>query len=245
MFSQKIYFLYLRFINFKISHFLMMTDKRDYVLFDFDGTLVDSFGLFKEIIFGFKGKYFEGTPDFEKYRNAETKSFIKDLGVFPTKVPFILPDLRREFSKRICSCNLFPNMEEVLDTLSKDYKTGIISCNSPETICSFLKSKNLEKYFDFIEGNSFFLDKHHAIQRTLYKQGAYADNSHAIYVGDEAKDVTSARRLGVPCMAVTYGYNNYETLVKHNPTYVAHSAKGIVYDFLMLGAEDALEPSIS
>lgn len=222
----------------------MITPKKDYVIFDFDGTLVDSFRLFEDIVKSFKGKYFEGTPDFEKYKKSQIKSFIKELKIHPMKAPFLLPHLKKEFSENITSCNLFSGIEEVLSSLAPDYKLGIISCNSNECIRSFLKSKNIEKYFDFIEGNGFFLDKHHSIQKTLYKQGAYSNNSHAIYIGDEVKDITSSKKVGLPCMAVTYGYNNKETLAKYNPTYTAHTPKGIINEFLMLNADDALEPSV-
>lgn len=220
-----------------------MTPKKDYVIFDFDGTIVDSFDLFKNTVLSLKNEYFEGTPDFDLIKNAKNKSFIKGLKLRPTKAMFLLPHLKKELSEKIFSCDLFAGVEEMLSTLFGEYNLGIVSCNSNKCISSFLKSKNIEKYFDFIEGNSFLLDKRSSIRRALYNQGVYFNGSRAIYIGDEVKDITSSKKLGLPCMAVTYGYNNKETLAKHNPTYISNSAKGIVEQFLMFNTDEALEPS--
>lgn len=221
----------------------MANYKKDYVIFDFDGTLVDSFGLFKNIIQNSQGKYFSGTPDFELIKNAKIKTFIKDLKIHPTKAPFLLPHLKKELSEKILSCDLFPGIVDILYALFQEYNLGIVSCNSKNCIDSFTKSKGIDKYFDFIEGNSFFLDKHSSIKNALYKQGVYSNNSHAVYIGDEVKDITSSKKLGLPCMAVTYGYNNKEVLAKYHPDYTAHSAKGILNEFLMINADEAIEPN--
>jgi phosphoglycolate phosphatase-like HAD superfamily hydrolase len=42
-----------------------------------------------------------------------------------------------------------------------------------------------------------------------------------VYVGDETRDINSAKKSGVKAIAVGWGFNSPEILSKHNPDYLA------------------------
>ena len=46
-----------------------------------------------------------------------------------------------------------------------------------------------------------------------------------IYIGDEDRDIIAAKRVGVKVIAVTWGYNSKEKLMKEKPDCLVSSPK--------------------
>jgi len=46
------------------------------------------------------------------------------------------------------------------------------------------------------------------------------DKNNVIYVGDETRDIRSARKSQIPIVAVTWGFNATEILSQHQPDYL-------------------------
>ena len=53
-----------------------------------------------------------------------------------------------------------------------------------------------------------------------------------IYVGDELRDIESCKKLGVPIVAVTWGYDSPQLLLSGNPDHIANTP-GELYRTLM------------
>ncbi|GGA28666.1 HAD hydrolase-like protein [Okeania sp. KiyG1] len=122
------------------------------VIFDFDGTLADTFDLIFAITndlsveFGYKQAKKEEILEIEKLSPLQV---INQSGISIFKVPFLLRRIRAEFQKEINNVSLFYGINEVLLALKQHgYKLGIITSNSYKNV-EFV----LEKYdlliFDF------------------------------------------------------------------------------------------------
>ena len=127
------------------------------VLFDLDGTLVDSMWIWEDIDIEFLGRYgYEHPERFQKDLNG--MSFTETAAYF--KERFNLPDSVEEikrtwnemaFDKYVSEVPLKDGVLELLKALKKKgIKMGIASSNSIELVSAVIGRFELESYFDTI-----------------------------------------------------------------------------------------------
>lgn len=99
--------------------------------------------------------------------------------------------------------NLYPNVEEVLNILSKKYKLFIVSNCQDKYIESFYEFHNLEKYFlDYENPGRTGLSKGENINLIIKRNNLFTP----IYIGDTAGDLNAARYAGIPFVYAKYGF---------------------------------------
>ena len=94
---------------------------------------------------------------------------------------------------------------------------------------------NLTEYFDEIVGsemNGARTNKTEVIEETLKRLGLDHHREQVIMVGDKEHDVLGARKAGLDCVAVSYGYGTEEELVASQPLQIVASAEEIL-DFFV------------
>ena len=74
-------------------------------------------------------------------------------------------------------------------------------------------------FFDFIYTGKSVFGKSHMINKVI-KQRMIGKND-VVYVCDEVRDLEAARKSGIKSIAVTWGYNTKNVLVKENPDFLA------------------------
>lgn len=115
---------------------------------------------------------------------------------------------------RIHGGKLYPDLEETLIELKKEYELYIVSNCQSGYIEAFLEHYGFEKYFSDIEcfGNNG-LQKGENIRRLADRNGL----TRAVYVGDIQGDFDAAMEAGLPFIHAAYGFGtiNRETLVIH------------------------------
>ena len=182
------------------------------VIFDFDGTLADSFPFFVKAQHALALKHgFKAIADdrVEALRRLGTHELLRELG-FPTwKVPIVAADFIR-MMRGAPPVPLFPGVAEAVRHLrERGARLAILTSNSVENVRRVLDTELMEA-IELIDGGAHVLGKHRRIARML-KQ-AKADASQAIYVGDQVSDGEAARRVGVAFGAVGWGYSHADTL---------------------------------
>ena len=191
------------------------------LIFDFDGTIADSglrvVEIINELLTDFGLKKLEDS-DIEKLRGKNIKEVIKGFGIPTYQLPFIYLKFEEKYKKVV---NDLKPVKDIPDVLRKLHEKGVAmhlaSSNSQESIKSFLKKNNLE-YFGIIKGSSGVLGKGRIIKKILSEDKIPTEN--AIYVGDEIRDIESARKAGVRSVAVTWGFNNKKVLEENEPDYL-------------------------
>ncbi|MEM1168289.1 MAG: HAD-IA family hydrolase [Cyanobacteria bacterium P01_H01_bin.35] len=188
------------------------------VIFDFDGTLADTFDLIFAITnrlsveFGYKQAKKEEIPEIEKLSPLE---LIHQSGISLFKVPFLLRKIRTEFQKEINNVRLFAGIKEaVLELQYQDYKIGIITSNAQENVEYVLQKHDLF-IFDFIASGTTLFGKHRVIKKYLKLEKIQPEEM--VYVGDETRDINAAKKAKVKAIAVTWGFNSREALSKYQP----------------------------
>jgi phosphoglycolate phosphatase len=130
-------------------------------------------------------------------------------------------------TKRLAEIKPFPGVENVLATLQKDgYSIYIMSSNSESNIEKFLVTNNMRDYFTKIYGSIGLLGKARALRHIIAQNKFETDD--VIYIGDEPRDIIAAKQVGVPCVAVAWGYNSPELLVDHSPMVIVKNAKQLL-----------------
>jgi len=104
--------------------------------------------------------------------------------------------------------HLFEGVEGSLRTMHKaGIRLGLCS-NKPDDLCRMLVSNfELDEYFDEILGSGAYMPRKPdpaPLLSVIERLGVAPGD--ALYVGDSATDVATARNAGVPVMLVNYGY---------------------------------------
>jgi phosphoglycolate phosphatase len=195
-------------------------------IFDFDGTLADSFPWFCAELNTFARRHGFREIDereTEALRSKSTREIINALNVPMWKLPAIARDMRAHKAK--ADIHLFDGVPEALKTLkargvvlamvSSDSEAGIRRTMGPETAALF-------QHFQC--GASLF-GKAAKIRSTL--KAAKIAPQDAIYIGDETRDAEAARKAGTRFAAALWGYASADALTACAPDYVLERARNI------------------
>jgi phosphoglycolate phosphatase len=197
------------------------------ILFDFDGTIVDSLKAGVDIINANAEKYgVKRIKDIDAAKGMSFGQFCKTHNISPLKVPFFLMHLKKKINSKIDSLPVFEGMVEVIYSLHKEYNLGILSSNSKKNILTFLKAHNLENLFKFIISSPHLFLKSIAIKNILKKEKLKIGD--VLYIGDEVRDVKACKKVDVPIIAVSWGYNSFHILQNAKPNYLVSEPKKIL-----------------
>lgn len=124
-----------------------------YVVFDFDGTLVDSQDIFVPIYNQLAEKHGYKTvseEEIEPLRKLSIPERCKQLHVPLYKLPILALEFYKLYQPSIKDLVLFNGMKEVLDELHrKGYGIAVISSNSEEHIRAFLHNNQIKIFKKF------------------------------------------------------------------------------------------------
>jgi len=191
----------------------------DVVIFDFDGTLCDSF---KDVFISFNAlsARYKFNPILltrvEELRGLPSREIFRHLKISAYKLPWIVRDIRKIMSSKISSMELFEGMGEALkDLKSRGVVLGVLTSNSSINVHKFLSQNDIE-YFDFVISSDSIFGK----DRALKKIKRSLSCNKVFYVGDETRDIIAAKKSGVTAVAVSWGYNNSNILQRAKPHYI-------------------------
>lgn len=193
-----------------------------YIVFDFDGTIADTFHEIKQIV---KKEFDMSDKFFDLLKKEGVWKVIKKSDIPIRKLPeFVYVILSKLRNKK--DIKLFPGMIALFGKLKKKYKIGIVSSNSEENISDVLKKHGIEGFFDFVYSDSSIFGKHLVLKKMCKK---YKINpKEIIYVGDEDRDIIAARKVGIKVVAVTWGFNSEERLIDEKPDYLVRKPREII-----------------
>ncbi|MDL2342224.1 MAG: HAD-IA family hydrolase [Patescibacteria group bacterium] len=187
------------------------------VIFDFDGTLVDSFKVAIEVAHELTHRAILVQPEeIVRLRQLRLLDVARELKLPRWQWPFLLIRGRRMMTRRLNEVLPFADMPAVVKDLHESgYKLLVMSSNSQVNVQKVLDARSLSQYFSFIKGGIGLMGKSKGLRELmLQKNLVLAD---CIYVGDEPRDVEGSRKVGMPCISVTWGFNAPELLKDHHP----------------------------
>ena len=192
--------------------------KQKHILFDLDGTIVRSdlgitkgvqkslehFGIYEELD---DLKKFVGPPMVESYTNFygfSLEQYKEALDVFH--------DYYRTVG--IFECELYDGIEEMLDSLSKEYKLYVATSKPEREAKRVIEYFGLDKYFTFVGGSDGDFNTKRATKTAVIEYvletNKIMDRGFAIMVGDKSHDIVGAGNAGLKSIGVLYGYGGLE-----------------------------------
>ncbi|OOW60127.1 HAD family hydrolase [Xanthomonas campestris pv. leeana] len=176
------------------------------IIFDFDGTLADSFGFFlstQRLLAERHGFRAAQAHEVDDARRLSTRELLKASGLSKWRVPWVAADFIR-LMRAAPPVALFPGIAHTVSALhARGTRLAVVSSNSVENVRRALGAE-LSATFAVIEGGAHLLGKQRALRRVLRATGHTA--SQAVYVGDQVADWEAAQVVGLPFAAVAWGY---------------------------------------
>lgn len=203
--------------------------KIKYIVFDFDGTLVDTIdmaiNIFNKIAHEYNLKQIE-----EEDRIALTTQKPKDLmriyEVTQLKVVLLLLRIRKEMGKNLNDLKIIPDIKETLQELKQSgFRLGVLTSNSKNNVGIFLENNGLTDIIDFIYSGKNLFGKDKVMKSMLEQEKISKDE--IIYVGDEMRDIEASKKVGIPIISVSWGLNTREILESFKPDQMAHTPKDL------------------
>ncbi|QWB96179.1 HAD-IA family hydrolase [Mycoplasmatota bacterium] len=196
------------------------------ILFDLDGTLIQSTDIILSVFEQMIHKYF---PKVELEQKTLT-SFLgqtlqQTFGMYTSDdhlIEDIIKDYRIETEKALHQgLESYPHAKETIEYFrSKNILVGIVTSKMNQVALSHLKLVGLDHLIDHLVGHDD-VKNHKPHAEPIEKALAYFDvkPEDAIYVGDHENDIKSAHHANVLSCAVTYS-NRLSEMLMEKPTYV-------------------------
>jgi phosphoglycolate phosphatase len=198
------------------------------IIFDFDGTIANSFQLIAEISHELANR--PGVVSDEEMSRMRTLSLVqvaREFNIPKWKWPYMVRRGKQLMTKRLAQVEPFAGLPETLQALHNDqYILAIVSSNSKKNIERFLVQHGIGNNFDQIYGSVGLYGKSRMLRKILRHNRIIA--SEAMYIGDETRDVEAAKHVNMPCIAVGWGFNTPEMLAAHAPTIVVRQPKQLL-----------------
>ncbi len=210
-----------------------MTRHYNVILFDLDGTLIDSkAGIFKSLQYALAQfdlieenqdnlKQFIGPPlfiGFQKYFPSDENKIHKAIEAY-----------RDYYGKYGMAENVvYPGIPELLNRLKQNQKKLILASAKTTTFAvQSLMHAGLYQYFHRVYGSN--LDGSLSVKTELIQHVLSMLPNHQlnniVLVGDSELDIRGAHENAIDSIAVTYGYSSEEELKKTNPGFIVHSVE--------------------
>ncbi|MEG0894642.1 MAG: HAD hydrolase-like protein [Oscillospiraceae bacterium] len=189
--------------------------KKNVILFDLDGTVIDSkIGIYNSILYTLNKLNLPLIDEdtMQKFLGPSIiSSFINLVGLSEEKAELATTYYREYYScKGIYECSLYNEIESIIEYLySNGYKVGLATKKPQNFSVKILNHFGIDKYFSCICGSSMSetsTTKGHIIQKAALN--LTSDLSKAVLIGDTIYDVQGAKEANIDFIGALYGYGN-------------------------------------
>jgi phosphoglycolate phosphatase len=201
------------------------------VIFDFDGTLANSFPWFLDV-FDILAERFKfrklDRSNLESLRRMDNRQLLKAVDVPMWKVPIIGAHAKAMQGENLDKISLFDGIADMLDELSRrEVVIAVVTSNSRENVEKVLGPSvaNISHY----ECGASLFGKAAKFRSAMKAAGVGA--SETLSIGDEVRDIEAARECGISAGAVSWGYAAPERLLAERPDFIFNTPDDILVAF--------------
>ena len=226
------------------------------VVFDFDGTLVDSFQM---MFSNYVSELLKRLPNIseteiialsQKFLTEETKEGMKNpkklvlkifyktsraLGLSRSASANVTLRTAYKIQKQYNDIEVFPDAEELLKLLNESgVPSVLITLSSKKHVIEILKKNDLDRYFQIIIDKNDLdnFEKAKGIQASLIALGIdQQELSNVLALGDLPSDIEDGKVAGVKTGAVLTGPVDASKLLDANPDYIFTDLNDVVTIF--------------
>ena len=195
------------------------------VIFDFDGTLADSMQLFIDAVNKSAARLHHGAIDpgeVAMLRDRHPRQILRHLRIPLLKLPLVMRGVRKEVGRGVARARPAADMAGTLGRLKeRGCRIGILTSNAERSVRAFLEGNGMD-VFDFVYSGRSVFGKGRTLRSIAKRSGG-----RVFYVGDEVRDIEAARKARATMIAVSWGFNTSEALMREGPDYLATSPEQI------------------
>jgi phosphoglycolate phosphatase len=130
------------------------------------------------------------------------------------------------FAEKESPPGIFAGLDEVIRRFSVNHKIAVVTTNSSQNVHAFLTHHGLDGCIHAIYGVDAPGSK---AQKISLARERFVKNDEAVFmIGDSLSDVRAAKEAGVTSIAVTWGHQSLEALMKGKPEYVVNSPHELI-----------------
>ena len=206
-----------------------------YILFDLDGTLTDSQeGITKSVQYALDSIGIH-EPDLKKLTRFIGPSLVYSFKEFyqlsDKQITTAVQKYRERFSKTgIFENHPYPGIPDLLAALkNKGVKMAIASGKPTVFVKQILDKFELSQYFDIAVGSRLdgsTSEKKDIINEVLTYWN-HPSTDQLLMVGDRKYDVIGAKKTGMPCVGVRFGFAEPGELEEHGACYIADTVSDL------------------
>jgi phosphoglycolate phosphatase len=195
------------------------------ILFDFDGVLADTLGDLLQ--FGQEAcdelgvKHTATKDDLNSLEIMSFATYGRQLEVPENLVDEFVSCCFAKFVQKTHPPKIFDGMTQVVKQLSARHAIGIVTGNATRVVENFLDENDIRQCVSAI----FALDSPGSkAEKISLAQNQFAAEGEAVFmVGDSASDINAAKEASVKSIAVSWGHQSAETLIRAEPDFLVHS----------------------
>ncbi len=191
------------------------------MIIDFDGTLADTMPFMLSVSDQLADRHH--LPHLDKanlpfLKGLNPAKFMRLHKIPLWKIPVLAGEIQAMMFENIDQISLFEGMDLVMRELSqRGVKIAVVSSNALKNVKKVLGEELSALVSQFECGVSMF-GKAEKLARVLKTLDTPAGK--ALSLGDEIRDIEAAKRAGIPCAAVTWGFSLRAVLEKYQPDHI-------------------------
>ncbi|MCX7090474.1 MAG: HAD-IA family hydrolase [Legionellales bacterium] len=207
---------------------------KSHLIFDFDGTLIDSFAclvtVFNELALTHHFRQIK-PEEITMLKNTDSKTLMRLYQIPIYKIPIIIYQAAQQMRNVLLTLQPFAGMPQTISKLHEaGYRLSIVSSNSEQNVKTWLEHHHLMHFFHHIQHAPYYYGKSKTLKQVL-KQTQHTKEK-TCYIGDETRDIEAAKQTGIDCMSVTWGFHSETLLMQYQPQYLAYHPADILTAFL-------------
>ena len=208
------------------------------LLFDYDGTLVDSAKMIIEGTIEAFNRCGLAIPEPKEIRaGIGQKLDIAIKSYLPLEHKGTLDEVIRQYRQWYVEKDLegkqfeplFENVKPVLEILHQDgWNLGIATNKSLRGLSRGLQHHKIERFFSIIMTTDNFTPKPNKAMAMHALKKLKVKNSNAFMIGDTIHDIKMGKNAQINTIGVTWGYNTQEELHQANADYIINDINELV-----------------
>jgi phosphoglycolate phosphatase len=192
------------------------------IIFDFDGTIADSFDFVVDFLAVEAGREALTAAEKQTLRGQSMASIGRGLGLSWFRLLRLFFKGRQRMGAAIDQIKPFDGIPRLLQKLhAEGHELFILTSNTVPNVHKFLHQHELHTYFLEVYGGIGVFGKAPALRKLLGEQ--HLEIKDSLYVGDELRDVQAAQAVAMRMVAVAWGFARPSGLEALRPTAIAET----------------------
>ena len=178
------------------------------IIFDFDGTLADTFDQQVKLIKEIRPE--TSQEEVNRFREIGATALVKEMKLPWSQLIVMTNKISLRHGEVVKKAKAFMGIKSLIaDLRKKKVRVEVLTSNRSKNVKIWLEDKGI--VVDKVIGGIGIFGKDKKL-KTL--KGDF------IYVGDEIRDIEACKKVGVKIIAVSWGFNSKKALMKAKPDYL-------------------------